>query len=149
MSKLCRIVYCSRSLLTGSRADIELGIRKILATARLNNRAARLTGALTFTDSCFAQVLEGSLDDLASVFAKIRRDPRHTDLKILEQTSPESRLFPKWSMAFVDTPDGDGDHPLAHFSFEAALSNGAAPEAERVLSALRRLVVAKSKLAAV
>ena len=150
MGRLCRIVYCSRSRLSGSRADIELGIRKILAAARQRNRAARLTGALTFTDSCFAQVLEGDLDDLAPVFTSIRRDPRHTDLKILEQVSPNSRLFPTWSMAFVDTSDdGDGHHPLAHFSFETALTDGAAPEVERVLNALRRVVVVKSKHIAV
>jgi hypothetical protein len=150
MGRLCRIVYCSRSRLSGSRAEIELGIRKILAAARQRNRAARLTGALTFTDSCFAQVLEGDLDDLAPVFTSIRRDPRHTDLKILEQVSPNSRLFPTWSMAFVDTSDdGDGHHPLAHFSFETALTNGAAPEVERVLNALRRVVAVKSKHIAV
>ena len=148
MSKLFRIVYCSRSLLTGSRAEIEVAIRQILATARRNNRAAHLTGALAFTDNCFAQVLEGSLEDLAPVFARIRHDPRHTDLKILEQTSPESRAFSRWSMAFVDTPDSGGDHPLAHFSFEAALADGAGPEAEQVLHALRRLVIAKSKVIA-
>ena len=85
MGRLCRIVYCSRSRLTGSRADIEMGIRRILAAARQRNNAARLTGALTFTDSCFAQVLEGDLDDLAPVFTSIRRDPRHIDVKMLEQ----------------------------------------------------------------
>jgi hypothetical protein len=121
-------------------------VREILATARSKNREARLTGAMAFTDSCFAQVLEGPLDSLTPVFVRIRRDPRHTDVKILEQISPESRLFAQWSMAYVDTPDSDGRHPLAHFSFETALTKGAAPEAERLLDALRRVVVAKSRL---
>ncbi len=148
MSKLCRIVYCSRSKLTGSRADIEVRVRQILATARLKNRANDVTGALAFTDSCFAQVLEGALDELGPVIARIRADPRHTDLKILEYCSPESRLFPNWSMAYVDTPEGDGRHPLAHFSFEKALTDGASAEAARVLEALSRVVIAKSRLSA-
>ena len=75
MTKLCRIVYCSRSLLTGSRAEIEVAIRQILATARLNNRAAHLTGALTFTANCFAQVLEGYLEELARVQRKYVMTP--------------------------------------------------------------------------
>ena len=148
MNKLCRIVYCSRSLLKGSRSDIEAQIRQILATARTRNPAANLTGAMSFNESYFAQVLEGADDDLVPLYEKIRRDPRHTDLKILARELPTHRLFPAWSMAYVDTPSGQGRHPLAHFSFEAALTNGAAPEAQFLLDALRRVVVTKTKLGA-
>ncbi len=139
MSGLVRIVYCSRNRVTGSRPEVELQIRKILAAARTNNRAARLTGAMTFNDSCFAQVLEGAVADLAPIFGRIRRDPRHSDLRILEQTQPAHRMFPHWSMAYVDAPGKDGCHPLAHFVFEAALTCGAGPEAEQLLESLRLL----------
>jgi len=148
MSGLSRIVYCSRSRLTGSRADIEMQIRQILATARTSNKEAHLTGALTFNENCFAQVLEGAPEDLTAVFAKIRRDPRHTDVKVLTQDAPTRRMFASWSMAFVDTPAGQGRHPLSHFAFEAALTDGAAPEAERLLDALRQIVVVQAKLPA-
>jgi hypothetical protein len=139
MRRFLRIVYCSRSSVTGTRAELEVQIRNILATARTNNKAARLTGALTFNDSCFAQVLEGYADDLRPIFDRIRRDPRHSDIKILSSTEPTRRLFPHWSMAYVDTPYDDGCHPLAHFAFEAALTNGAEPEAEQLLHAMRQL----------
>jgi hypothetical protein len=145
VSRLCRIVYCSRSLLKGSRSDIEAQIRTILAKARTNNQETGLTGALTFNERCFAQVLEGADDDLEPLYEKIRRDPRHTDVKILAQSNPARRLFPSWSMAYVDSPSGHGRHPLTHFSFEAALTHGAAPEAQLLLNALRQLVVAKTK----
>jgi hypothetical protein len=148
VSKLCRIVYCSRSVLKGSRSDIEVQIRQILATARTHNPKAGLTGAMTFNESCFAQVLEGGEDQLAPIYEKIRRDPRHTDVKMLVQDNPTQRLFPSWSMAYVDTPSGHGRHPLAHFSFEAALTNGAAPEAQLLLNALRQVIVATTKLGA-
>jgi len=148
VSRLVRIVYCSRSLLKGSRSDIEAQIRRILATARTRNRETGLTGAMTFNESCFAQVLEGAEDDLAPLYQKIRRDPRHTDVKTLVQDNPPQRLFPSWSMAYVDSPSGHGRHPLAHFSFEAALTHGAAPEAQLLLNALRQVVVAKTKLGA-
>jgi Sensors of blue-light using FAD len=139
MTGFLRIVYCSRNCIAGSRADIEVQIRNILATARTNNREIRVTGAMTFNESCFAQVLKGQSDDLLPLFERIRRDPRHCDVKILEKSQPKSRLFPQWSMAYVDTPLGDGRHPLAHFSFEAALTKGAAPEANALLDALQRL----------
>jgi hypothetical protein len=146
VSSLCRIVYCSRSLLKGSRSDIEAQIRQILATARTRNREAGLTGAMTFNESFFAQVLEGVDDDLAPLYEKIGRDPRHTDVKTLVRDSPRQRLFPSWSMAYVDTSSGHGRHPLAHFSFEDALTHGAAPEARLLLNALRQVIVAKTKL---
>jgi hypothetical protein len=139
MKQFLRIVYCSRSNIIGSRAEIEVQIRNILAIARTNNKAARLTGALTFNDSCFAQVLEGYADDLRPIFDRIRRDPRHCDIKILASTEPTRRLFRHWSMAYVDPPHNDGQHPLAHFAFEAALTHGAEPEAEQLLNALRQL----------
>jgi Sensors of blue-light using FAD len=139
MRTFLRIVYCSRNSVVGSRAEVETQIRNILATARTNNKAARLTGALTFNDSCFAQVLEGYADDLMPIFDRIRRDPRHCDIKILAKSEPARRLFPHWSMAYVDTAFSDGRHPLAHFAFEAALTNGAEPEAQQLLDAMRRL----------
>jgi hypothetical protein len=139
MVGLLRVVYCSRNRITGSPADIEVQIRNILATARTNNPKSRLTGALAFNESCFAQVLEGYSDDLQPLLDRIRRDPRHSDLKVLAKSKATRRFFAQWSMAYVDTPQSDGRHPLAHFSFEAALTRGATPEADQLLHALRRL----------
>jgi hypothetical protein len=143
MSKLYRIVYCSRSCLTGASAEIEVQIRQILATSRVNNPKYDLTGALTFNQSYFAQVLEGAGDDLARLIEHIRRDPRHSHFHILETRQIVTRLFPRWSMAYVAKSDGTMGHPLAHFEFEAALTRGATPEAKKLLSALRRVVAGK------
>src|SRR5476651_1861320 len=141
MSNLYRIVYCSRSNLNGSRAELEVQIRKILSAARKNNRLANLSGAMAFNDGWFAQVLEGSMDDLTRVFGQIRSDPRHRDLRILQQVATKERLFPTWSMAYVGTQDAQTRHPLAHFEFESALTNGALPEAQKLLDALCRTVL--------
>ena len=148
MSRLLRILYCSRSCVTGSRAEVEMQIRMILATARTGNREARLTGALTFNENYFAQVLEGAPADLVPLFGRIRHDPRHRDVKILAESHPARRLFPHWSMAFVDAPHGDGRHPLAHFTFEAALTGGTGPEAEQLLKILRQTILVGGKLVA-
>jgi hypothetical protein len=141
MSSLYRLIYCSRSTLTGSPPELEAEVRRILATARENNRAAGVTGAMAFNDDWFAQVLEGSKSDVVRIFGKISRDPRHCDLGILQQTAAATRLFPTWSMAYAETLDHQGRHPLAHFQFEPALNNGAQPEAQKLLAVLRRTVV--------
>lgn len=143
-AELVRIVYCSRGTLAGSRADIEVQIRRILASARRNNQAAQLTGAMAFNTHWFAQVLEGATADLAPIFERIRRDPRHCNLRILEQTRATQRLFPHWSMAYADSPDDLRQHPLAHFSFEAALTTGAAPQARKMLDALQRFITERN-----
>ncbi len=141
MNDLIRIAYCSRSRLTGSRADIESQIRRILSTARLNNRELGLTGALTFNERFFAQVIEGMAGDLVPLFDRIRSDPRHGDVRILARNKIGSRMFPQWSMAYASATENLAHHPLAHFQFEAALTQGASPEAEQLLAALRRVVV--------
>lgn len=137
------IIYCSRSRLVGTAAELEAQTRQILASARVNNKKAHVTGAMTFNEIGFAQVLEGVTSDVMPIFERIRRDTRHCDLKILSRTSPAHRMFPYWSMAYVGTPHGHGRHPLAHFAFEAALTDGALPQAEQLLDCLRQIVVKK------
>jgi hypothetical protein len=143
MPKLYRIAYCSRSCLTGTHPEIEVQIRRILATARVSNQKHDLTGALTFNQSYFAQILEGAPDDLARLVERIRHDPRHSHFHVLEGREIATRAFPRWSMAYVAKSDGTMGHPLAHFQFEAALTNGATPEAKKLLTALRRVVAGK------
>jgi hypothetical protein len=48
-------------------------------------------------------------------------------------------------MAYVGTPHAHSRHPLAHFAFEAALTDGALPQAEQLLSCLREIVMMKSE----
>ena len=64
----------------------------ILASARVKNRAAQVTGAMTFNENFFVQVLEGPTAGLIPIFRRICRDTRHCDLKILAQTQPSRRL---------------------------------------------------------
>jgi hypothetical protein len=139
------IIYCSRSYLKGTAPELEAQTRRILATARVSNKKAHVTGALAFNEIGFAQVLEGVDSDVMPIFERIRRDPRHGDLRVLSRMQSARRVFPYWSMAYVGTPHGHGRHPLAHFEFEAALTNGALPQATQLLECPRQIVVAKSE----
>jgi blue light- and temperature-responsive anti-repressor len=117
---LYRLIYCSRNNIAravpaAATADgIEQEIRDILVTARRCNAADNVTGALLFTASGFAQVLEGPRDVVERTFDRISSDPRHADVTALSFTPTERRSFPDWSMAFCGRPSPAADDPLAH-----------------------------------
>ncbi len=95
------IAYFSRSNLEGDEAERKAQVMDILATAWRKNRQRELTGALLFSDGCFAQVLEGPRDALEETFEAIECDPRHSDVTILHFHPVTERSFPGWSMAFA------------------------------------------------
>lgn len=99
---LYRLIYrsCNDVLRVRPGADIGQEIRDILAASRRNNAARNVTGALLFTASGFAQVLEGPRDVVETTFERIGQDPRHTDVTVLNFTPTERRYFPQWPMAF-------------------------------------------------
>jgi hypothetical protein len=99
-TKLHSLAYFSRNRIQGTPEQIEGEIRRILASARRNNRECRITGALLFSDGCFAQVLEGELGAVEATFESIQCDPRHSDVTVLHVHAIEHRSFGAWSMAF-------------------------------------------------
>jgi len=146
MERVSRIIYCSRSRLTGGPSEIEAQIRKILAKARIFNKKVHLSGAMSFNESYFAQVLEGADKDLLPLLYKIRRDERHTDMKVLLREENTPRIFSTWSMAYVAALAGSGRHPLSYFSFEAALTDRAGPEGHQILATLSHVVLKRTKV---
>lgn len=98
---LYRLIYCSRRVADrAGGADHELD--EMVATARRNNQISGVTGALLFTGTGFAHVMEGARDALDRVFDRISDDPRHAEVTVLSFTPTERRRFP--------------DHPLAVIS---------------------------------
>ena len=72
----------------------------MLLAARKHNIIHDLTGMLMFSADCFIQTLEGPETTLLRLFERIRRDPRHRDVIVLEEGSTSRRAFADWSMAF-------------------------------------------------
>jgi hypothetical protein len=97
---LFSLAYFSRNAIGGTAEEMQSAIGNILAAARRNNTRNGVTGALIFSDGCFAQVLEGGRDDVEEVFETIQCDPRHSDVTILHLHEIERRSFGEWSMAF-------------------------------------------------
>ena len=134
MKQLHRVLYCSRSRLPGGAAEVGRGLRQILERSRQNNAATGLTGSLLFTESLFAQVLEGPIEALCATFERIQCDERHHDVTVLEFLPVRAREFPHWSMAYA------APGPQALPVLKAALHGAAVPEAGRILAALHEVV---------
>jgi hypothetical protein len=97
---LYSLAYFSRNAIAGDLPQVQADIAQILRTARRNNAASGVTGALLFSDGCFAQVLEGRRPDVEAIFEAIQCDPRHRDVTILHLHEVAHRSFGAWSMAF-------------------------------------------------
>lgn len=138
-----QITYISTRHPTMADGDVEA----ILASARRNNLAHGLTGLLLFNGQRFLQHIEGPEDRVDAVFERIKADPRHRAVVLLDRRQATERAFPHWGMAYeAVTPTGDdtamaqlslGDQVramvegvppsvAAHFKGFAALTNGRA-----------------------
>jgi len=71
---------------------------RIVTTSSTNNDAHDLTGFLIFSGDRFFQLLEGPEEQVNALLAKLRSDPRHTDITILERCEITQRAFPAWKM---------------------------------------------------
>ena len=101
MNDLYRLIYTSRNLLPGDEDAQAATIGGILSVSKRNNARVGVTGALLFSGATFAQVLEGSRLAVEATFERIQRDPRHSDVSVLQCEPVAVRGFPAWSMAFV------------------------------------------------
>ena len=101
MNELYRLVYTSRNLLVGDEDARVSAVAEILARSQANNARVGVTGALLFNGGYFAQVLEGPRVAGEATFERIQRDPRHSDVAVLQCEPVEERGFPHWSMSFI------------------------------------------------
>ena len=139
MTELHRLVYYSRNQITGGPGILTDAIASILATSRINNERAGVTGALMFNAGCFAQVLEGPQASIESVFERIQQDERHSAVTLLELSTIEARRFPSWSMGYVGASPAEAERyqPVAGRSgYDPSRMNG-----EGILETLQRLAM--------
>jgi blue light- and temperature-responsive anti-repressor len=139
---LYRLIYCSRNVIFQAMpgAVLEDEVRAILANARRCNQADNVTGALLFTASGFAQVLEGTRDVVERTFERISSDPRHADVTVLSFTPTECRRFPDWPMGFSGQTSPEVADPLTHLLADATFAGPRATTGSDVLRLLERVV---------
>ncbi len=143
-NSLYRLIYCSRNAIAPAESQNPLGmeaeIRAILGSARLRNDADNVTGALLFTASGFAQVLEGPREVVERTFQRISCDPRHADVTVLSFTPTERRSFPDWSMGFCGQTSLGAADPLAHLLADARFAGPRITTGSDVLRMLEDVV---------
>lgn len=93
-----RLLYVSKSKI--KEADVHAVVSHIVAKAEEWNIDHNLTGALFFTGTHFAQVLEGRQKDIDEVMVMITNDPRHGPIWVMNRSPITERLFPHWAMAY-------------------------------------------------
>ncbi|MDA0119231.1 BLUF domain-containing protein [Vibrio sp. T11.5] len=95
--EMIELVYVSKAVQRLEQEQLE----QILSKARKNNTNNDITGLLLYDGyGTFIQVLEGPEDSVESLFLKIKKDTRHTNINRIGFHHIEARSFPDWKMGF-------------------------------------------------
>jgi serine/threonine protein kinase len=73
-------------------------LKDILNKSQYKNIRLNLSGLLIFHAGKFLQLLEGGKKEVDELFDAIRRDPRHTDIKVVLESDCQFRSMPSWVM---------------------------------------------------
>lgn len=145
-TSIYRLVYYSQNHLLAEETSFFAEVEAILAKSRANNNRDGITGALMFNAGCFAQVLEGPLEQVEAAFERIQQDERHGEVSLLTLEPIETRSFPNWAMGFVGSsvPNAERFAPIAEASgFDLSRFNG-----DELHKLLHNLAVEEERLAA-
>ena len=94
---LVRLVYTSQTTDQFKTESIE----KILDTARRENVRSDISGVLYFNSKYFLQCLEGARSAVNETYHRILKDPRHTNVALLDYNEISAREFDSWTMGFL------------------------------------------------
>lgn len=111
---LIRLLYISRAV--GAITTTMTG--SILASARVHNRVAGITGVLCQGQGLFIQILEGERSTVNRLYATLIKDKRHQDVELVAIEEIQTRRFPEWTMAHVVISENDPIVQLKHPEFD-------------------------------
>jgi hypothetical protein len=94
---LYRLIYVSQAIAGLEYPDLV----EILEKSERNNKKVGITGMLSFGDSMFLQVLEGSRRVISQTYNRILLDKRHVNAELIDFSDIEHRDFALWSMKVV------------------------------------------------
>jgi hypothetical protein len=108
-----QLIYASAAVKLFRASDLY----DLLATARKFNADHDISGMMIYHARSILQVLEGPEENLADLFIKIRRDPRHTALRLIARSAVEKKEFECWSMGLVSNArKGPDIMEFSHYS---------------------------------
>ncbi len=76
----------------------------IVMSARRNNRANGITGALICRQDMYIQLVEGPEEAIDALYQRIRVDDRHDEVTLEASAMIEERMFPDWDMLADTNP---------------------------------------------
>lgn len=129
-----QLVYASTASWAMSNADLN----EIIDVSRRNNRKNGVTGMLLHIDRGFLQVLEGPKAAVEETFTRIKRDRKHTALRVLVEQETGGRLFDGWSMGFDRIDQGQARSADVFAIARDAIENAVPPEKAAQLATLLR-----------
>jgi hypothetical protein len=94
---LYRLIYVSQAIAGLEYPDLV----EILQKSEHNNKKVGITGMLSFGDSMFLQVLEGSRRMISQTYNRILLDKRHVNAELIDFSEIDHRAFAQWSMKVV------------------------------------------------
>lgn len=93
------MVYCLCYIST-KRSDLtQEEINSIVGISQVSNSTSGITGVLIEYKNNFIQHLEGDPIQVYQLFEKIKLDPRHENINLLQYSPIKKRMFDCWSMA--------------------------------------------------
>lgn len=105
---LYRLIYVSQAVSSLDYSDLV----DILQKSERNNKVVGITGMLSFGDSMFLQVLEGSRRTVSQTYNRILLDKRHHNAELIDFSEIEQRSFGIWSMKVVQIDNQSGVRDL-------------------------------------
>ena len=91
---MLRLIYTSVQVPGFDR----LAFEQLCEQASRNNRTLGVEGLLLCNGVEFMQCLEGPKEAVASIYKKIVKDSRHSDIRLLVSEVSNAAMFEKWSM---------------------------------------------------
>lgn len=95
---LVRLLYASHAVPNAPAGSVAA----IMQQSHAYNPAHGVTGVLCHSERLYLQVLEGGREQVNQLYAKILRDPRHTDVVLLHYEEICERRYSGWTMGQVN-----------------------------------------------
>ncbi|WP_406851826.1 BLUF domain-containing protein [Brevundimonas sp. BH3] len=102
-----QLIYTSR-VANGFQEEDNL-LQSILDVSVRNNATVSVTGMLLFYRDHFFQALEGSAEAVETIYLRVCRDPRHQELRLLQDAPRKSRSFEGWAMCGYNLGPADNE----------------------------------------
>ena len=101
------LVYLTYKSIFNQSKYTPMDFSKIVGTSRQHNKDKSITGILIFDGVNIFQYIEGSSNEIASLYQRICLDERHYEIKLLTKGVINSRKFVEWDMGYYYSSNGE------------------------------------------